>query len=176
VSGKRAHKSNRGERTPKGKPKFYTFRGYSLMAQQDSDLTPSMEDYLEMIYRLASSNGYTRTNDLAEALNVKPPSASKMVQRLARRGYLEYEPYGVLTLTPKGAELARFLLERHNTLKEFLETLGVRENALRDTERIEHSISRETLDCIAAFMAFLRTEPSWLSRYREHLRDRDLPK
>ena len=39
-----------------------------------------MEDYLEMIYRLSKENGYTRINELSNALNVQPPSATRMVK------------------------------------------------------------------------------------------------
>ena len=36
-----------------GERDFYTFRGY-LMMPGEQKMTPSMEDYLEMIYRLHS--------------------------------------------------------------------------------------------------------------------------
>ena len=44
-------------------------------------LTASMEDYLEMIYRIHKEEGYVRMNQLArKKLNVRPSSASKTVQ------------------------------------------------------------------------------------------------
>ena len=62
------------------KKDFYTFREY--MKNVDKLLTASMEDYLEMIYRLSYDNGFTRIHELSSALNVQPPSATKMVQKL----------------------------------------------------------------------------------------------
>lgn len=47
------------------KEQFFTARGYENAARDDA-LTPSVEDYIEMIYRLSQTNGYTRVNDLAE--------------------------------------------------------------------------------------------------------------
>ena len=123
---------------------FYTDRGYALLRQYNKILTPSMEDYLEMAYRLGQDRGYIRMGDLAEALNVQPPSASKMVQKLAELGFFNYEKYGVVEFTDLGRETGEYLLGRHETIEKFLEVIGVKQNILKDTEQIEHNISDET--------------------------------
>ena len=64
--------------------------------------TPSMEDHIEQIYLLIANKGYARVSDIAEALSVLPSSVTKMVQKLDKDGYLVYEKYRGLTLTPKG--------------------------------------------------------------------------
>ena len=51
---------------------FRTVRGYQLLNQQERELTPALEDYLEMAYRLCQTNGYTRVGKISEILNVKP--------------------------------------------------------------------------------------------------------
>ena len=61
---------------------FHTVRGYQLLEQNKRLLTSAMEDYLEMICRNSLQDGYIRINKLAELLNVKASSASKMVQKL----------------------------------------------------------------------------------------------
>ena len=63
------------------KNNFYTLNGY--MKKENNFLTPSMEDYLEMIYRLSLNTGFARVNELSNALNVQPPSATNMVHKLA---------------------------------------------------------------------------------------------
>ncbi|HHW07065.1 MAG TPA: transcriptional regulator MntR [Clostridia bacterium] len=151
------------------KDKFHTVRGYALQNQGSQDLTPSMEDYLEMIYRLSRDKKYTRINDLAVALNVQPPSATKMVRRLAKANYLKYERYGAVELTPKGEEMGAKLLKRHQTLESFFRLLGVTENLLKDTEKIEHSLSEETLNCISVFMEFTRTHPEIIKLFHQYL-------
>jgi len=103
---------------------FYTVRGYALLKQEDSSLTPSMEDYLEMAYRLGKAKGYTRIGDLAEALHVQPPSASKMVQKLTELGYFYYEKYGLIEFTAQGRDLGDYLLQRHQTIDNFLTLIG----------------------------------------------------
>lgn len=148
---------------------FYTVRGYALLSQVDGTLTPSMEDYLEMAYRLGKDKGYARTSDLAEALNVQPPSVSKMVQKLAELGYFNYEKYGLIEFTELGRETGEFLLRRHDTIEKFLTILGVVAHTLEDTEKIEHNTSSETYKQITLFVGFMQDNPDVLERYLEYL-------
>lgn len=64
--------------------------------------TPSMEDYLERIYKLIDEKGYARVSDIAEGLEVHPSSVTKMIQKLDKDEYLIYEKYRGLVLTSKG--------------------------------------------------------------------------
>ena len=47
---------------------FFTFSEY--LRKDQEQLSPSAQDYMEMIYRLSQNLGFTRVNDLAQALNV----------------------------------------------------------------------------------------------------------
>ncbi len=155
------------------KERFRTFRGYTLLAQESGGLTPGMEDYLEMICRLAAREGFTRIQELAEALNVQPSSATKMVQRLAEGRYLIYEKYGVIKLTALGKQTGQELLARHNTLREFLAIIGATGHLLEDTEKIEHNLSQETLACITRLVKFFRERPECLASFYDYCRQSD---
>lgn len=146
---------------------FYTVRGYALLNQEDNRLTPSMEDYLEMAYRLAKNKGFTRMSDLAGALNVQPPSATKMVNKLAEMGYFGYEKYGVIQLTPKGNTIGRYLLKRHEVIEDLLRLIGVKDNVLEQTEKIEHNINENTLERIEVFLKFINENPDCLEKLKE---------
>mgnify|MGYP001171384541 CR=1 FL=1 len=61
--------------------------------------TPSMEDYLERIYKLIDEKGYARVSDIAEGLEVHPSSVTKMIQKLDKDEYLIYDKYPVLLLS-----------------------------------------------------------------------------
>jgi len=148
---------------------FYTVRGYAIHDQEVKSLTPSMEDYLEMIFRLTNTKKYIRVNDLAEALNVKPPSATKMVQKLAKVKCINYEKYGIIELTPFGTQLGQILLLRHNALENFLSLIGVKNNVLEDTEKIEHYLSHESLHFIIQFVEFVRLNPQFLDPFHAYL-------
>jgi len=149
------------------KEEFYTARGYEIAAG-DSALTPSMEDYLEMIYRLSEETGYTRVNELAESLNVQPPSVTKMIQKLHEKELLNYEKYGMIHLTEEGARLGKYFLERHNTLREFLSLVGAKEHLQKDVERIEHYISWDTYRIIHALTCFMKENKEVLYQFNEY--------
>jgi Mn-dependent DtxR family transcriptional regulator len=150
---------------------FYTFNEY--MKKDDSLLTASMEDYLEMIYRLSMNTGFTRIHELSSTLNVQPPSATKMVQRLSQLHLLKYEKYGVLILEEEGKKLGGELLRRHMIIEDFLRVIGVEKpKVLEEAEKIEHTLSKETTKRFEGFVAFIRENPDVLSRYAafQHLR------
>ncbi len=127
---------------------FHTFK-----EDMYKKVTASMEDYVEMIYRLSKENGFTRIHELASNLNVKPSSVTKMVQKLSELGYLKYEKYGVIILKPNGYKLGKTLLERHNTVEKLLKILKVDDNEiLNETEKIEHTLNDNTYKCISKFV------------------------
>jgi Mn-dependent transcriptional regulator len=147
---------------------FHTVRGYQLLNQGNNPLTPAMEDYLEMIYRNIEKNGYMRINTLSELLNVKPSSATKMVQNLAQLGFLNYKKYGIIFLTEKGAFIGKFLLDRHNTIETFLTLIGINEDALVETELIEHNISANTTNILKLLNEFWAQSPDFLIKFEEY--------
>ena len=130
------------------KSEYQTFKKYL-----NKNLTASMEDYIEMIYRLSLSNGYTRIQELANNLNVSPPSTSIMIQKLAKLGYLKYHKYGVVVLEEKGKRMGHRLLERHSIVSQLLLTIGIDpKNVLVETEKIEHTLSIKSIKCIKKYL------------------------
>lgn len=125
---------------------FYTLKGYAL--QENNAITSSMEDYLEMITRIQSSGEVVRIGELAESLNVKPSSASKMVGNLKNQGLVVFEKYGYIKLTDTGSELGEYLVFRHDTLHRFLCYINQSDNELEQVEKIEHFINPETVQNI----------------------------
>lgn len=145
---------------------YYTFSEY--MKKNGSHLTASMEDYLEMIYRLSVNTGFTRINELSDALNVHPPSATRMVQRLGKQNLLKYEKYGAIILKDEGKALGKILLKRHNTIETFLKIMGIPKDILLiETEKIEHTISEETNKCLEEYISFINKNPDIEERFRD---------
>lgn len=150
---------------------FYTFSEY--MKRDSQILTASMEDYLEMIYRLSLDTGFTRIHELSNALNVQPPSATKMVQRLAKLKLLKYEKYGVIMLENEGKIMGETLLRRHKTIESLMKILGIKEeDILEETEKIEHTISSKTVECIITYLEFLNQNPDVSERFMKHKADK----
>lgn len=129
--------------------------------------TPSMEDYLERIYKLIEEKGYARVSDIAEGLEVHPSSVTKMIQKLDKDNYLIYEKYRGLVLTNKGKKMGKRLMERHDLLESFLTTIGVQEeNIYKDVEGIEHHLSWDSITCIETLVEYFRREPARLDELR----------
>ena len=130
----------------------------------------AVEDYLEAIYVLMRRKGLARVRDLSSLLNVKAPTVTEMVQKLARRGLVIYERYRGVRLTPEGEEIAKGVLERHEVLKRFLRILGLDEEiAEEDACRMEHYLHAETVERLSKFVEFVLSAPgaSWLKRFKE---------
>ena len=112
----------------------------------------SGEDYLEMICRQNRQQGFARIGALAQVLHVKPSSASKMARRLQETGYVVFHKYGEIKLTDKGQEYGDFLLRRHEMLRLFFHCLNGSDDELRQTEQVEHFITKETLENLEKLM------------------------
>jgi Mn-dependent DtxR family transcriptional regulator len=122
--------------------------------------TPSMEDYLERIYKLIDEKGYARVSDIAEGLEVHPSSVTKMIQKLDKDNYLVYEKYRGLILTPKGQKMGKRLVERHVLLEQFLTIIGVSEDTIyKDVEGIEHHLSWDSITCIETLLEYFKRDP-----------------
>ncbi|MBD3918672.1 transcriptional regulator MntR [Paenibacillus sp. PR3] len=129
--------------------------------------TPSMEDYLERIYKLIDEKGYARVSDIAEGLEVHPSSVTKMIQKLDKDNYLIYEKYRGLILTNKGKKMGKRLVDRHQLLESFLEIIGVQEeNIYRDVEGIEHHLSWDSITCIETLVEYFKHDGSRLEELR----------
>jgi Mn-dependent DtxR family transcriptional regulator len=133
------------------------------VAANAKPLTVSAEDYLERIHELIETKGYARVSDIAALLELTRPTVSIMVQRLSRDGYLAYEKYRGLTLTPRGAEVASRIRTRHVLLTEFLGMLGLDRTVVsRDVEGIEHHVSPETLEKLERLVEHWKQNPARL--------------
>jgi Mn-dependent DtxR family transcriptional regulator len=148
---------------------FHTFSEY--MKKKDNMLSASAEDYLEMIFRLSENAGFTRIHELSEALNVHPPSATRMVQRLGKMNILKYEKYGVIILLDEGKKLGALLLKRHRTVESFLRLLNVpEEKILKETEKVEHTLGGETIICLEEYISFIKDNPDIELRFNEYFK------
>lgn len=130
--------------------RFYTLKGYALI--ENNLITSSMEDYLEMIYKIHAAGEAIRVGVVAQKLNVKPSSATKMVSNLKNQGLVLSEKYGYIQLTEAGAELGKYLVFRHDTLHRFLCYINRSDDELEQVEKIEHFINAETVENINRFL------------------------
>lgn len=152
----------------KKQPSYILSRLREARKLPSSDLTSSVEDYLEVIYELMKERGYARSVDISEYLGVKSPSVTDMLQRLHGKGLVVYERYRGITLTDRGKRLARSVEQRHLVITRFLRILGVSEAiANSDAEGIEHHVHAATIERITRFVDFVGKNPTWFEAF-EH--------
>ena len=125
-----------------------------------ADSSTRMEDYLEVISELVELKGYANTLDISKYMNVSAPSVTKMVQRLDENGFLTYEKYRGINLTPKGNAVADTIRQKHEILLEFFKMLGIDHViANQDAEGIEHHLNPKTIRQIRKFIIYLKANP-----------------
>lgn len=121
----------------------------------------SVERYLDALYGLHLEGEPIRTTAIAKELDLSPASVTEMVQRLAGEGYLDYERYHGVRLTPKGIAAATDVLRRRRLLQVFLiNVLGLGlDLAKEEAQHIEHAISAEVEDRLCALLGNPQTSP-----------------
>ena len=140
-------------------------------------LTPSLEDYLEEIYRFSIELGFIRITDVANKLDVSLPSVNKAVKLLSEKGYLDYIPYKNIDLTDKGAKLGKFLVDRNQMLQKFLKVIGSKADSEDEAEAIEHYLSKETVKAMTMVVEFFEINPDLqkkLMNFQQEIRKRDI--
>lgn len=143
---------------------YYTFNEY----MKYNSLTPSEEDYIEMIYRLSLNEEKIKLKEISDSLNIKPPSVTKMIKKLEAKNFLIYRKYDYIKLTNMGEIVGKRLYDRHNIIYSFLQTIGLKEYIHEETEKIEHTISIETLIRIKELLRFFKENEEVLIKFRNY--------
>ena len=145
-----------------------------------TDLSEAQEDYLESIYEIIREKGGVRVKDIAGRLHVKNSSVSVALRSLRDTGFVNYEPYGVISLTESGSEEARRLSETHQVFRRFfVKVLGVEKEAADETAcRLEHAMAPEVMARFLQFMKFVSvdvsTGPRWADSFRQFCLENDV--
>lgn len=114
----------------------------------------SREDYIESILILKRRKGAVRSIDIANYFGYSRPSVSRAVGILKKDGLIYVDANGYIELTEEGLILAESVYDRHRTLSEFLDRIGVSaDTAEKDACRIEHVVSQESMDRISEWIS-----------------------
>ena len=111
------------------------------------------KEYLKTILALEQKNGSVRSLDVTRTLHVTKPSVSKAMKHLREGGYLTMDADKRICLTKTGREAAEQAADTHHILKSCLIAMGIDPaTAEQDACKMEHAISRETLEQIQLFV------------------------
>lgn len=123
-------------------------------------LSPSLEDYLEEMFRLSLQEAPIRATDISRILGVSLPSVTRALRKLQAAGYIHYQRYGLITLSDKGRTLGDFLVKRNQILQAFLTQLTICGGIAAEAEAMEHYLSAGTIAAIEELVAFFKEQPA----------------
>lgn len=117
-------------------------------------LTPSTQDYLEVILQLSGKDKFVRITDIAKSLNIAKASATQAINTLIDEGLVLKEKYGPVFLTKKGETEACKIKKTHKIIREFLIKVLQVESEIADKDAclIEHVISPQSINGMIAFL------------------------
>jgi DtxR family Mn-dependent transcriptional regulator len=112
-----------------------------------------------------------RAKDIADRLQVNSSSVTGALHGLKERGLVNYEPYDLITLTPRGLRTAREVVRRHEALRSFfVEVLGIAETEAESAAcRMEHAMSPLVFDRLVRFVEFVGNAPNARLRWDNDL-------
>jgi DtxR family Mn-dependent transcriptional regulator len=114
----------------------------------------AVQDYLKAIHALNGAESRVLPGVIAARLEVRAPSVTGMLKRLADAGWIDYEPGSGARLTAAGVSEARRVIRRHRLVELFLtRVLGLDWSEVdAEAELLEHAISPRLEQAIAAHL------------------------
>ena len=138
------------------------------------DLSDSLENYLEVILELEKTNKVARAKEIADRLKIQRGSVTGGLKALAEKGYINYQPYSFITLTPKGQKVAEDITHRHRVIKDFLlKVLKIDPQTSEATAcKMEHAIDAKTIARLVSFIEYIYTCPrageDWIQSFQNY--------
>ena len=98
------------------------------------------ENYLKALFHLSSEHGEVNVNDLSKHLDIKMPTVTSMMKKLAAKDLVKYESYKPLKLTAKGRTTAALIIRKHRLTEMYLvEKMGFGWEEVHEiAEQMEH--------------------------------------
>lgn len=120
------------------------------------------ENYLKAIYNLhkVQPKGVT-TKSIGDLLNIKSPTVSDMLKKLAKKKFIKYARYKGVSLTKKGEMVALEIVRKHRLWETFLvEKFGFKWDEVHDiAEQLEHVDSPELVNRLDEYLDFPQFDP-----------------
>ncbi len=98
------------------------------------------EDYLKIIYKIIEKGDKVSVSKIAKHLNISYSSVSNMLKKLKTLGWVSYQPYQPIKLTPLGEKVSSKIVSKHRLTEMFLvDVMKFKPNEVHEiAEEIEH--------------------------------------
>ena len=119
------------------------------------------ENYLKALFNLAKNVGEVNVNELSKQLDIKMPTVTSMMKKLAEKKLVHYESYKPLRLTEKGKKEAALVVRKHRLTEMYLvDKMGFGWEDVHDiAEQVEHVRSAAFFDKIDELLGFPKHDP-----------------
>lgn len=119
------------------------------------------ENYLKALFNIANKDGEVNAADLSKSLDLKMPTVTSMVKKLARKKLVHYESYKPLRLTEKGKREAGLIIRKHRLTEMFLvDKMKMGWEDVHDiAEQIEHIQSPVFFEKMDEMLDFPKLDP-----------------
>jgi DtxR family Mn-dependent transcriptional regulator len=119
------------------------------------------ENYLKALFNIANKDGEVNVADLSKSLDLKMPTVTSMVKKLAKKKLVHYESYKPLRLTEKGKREAGLIIRKHRLTEMFLvDKMKLGWEDVHDiAEQIEHLQSPVFFEKMDEMLGFPKLDP-----------------
>jgi DtxR family Mn-dependent transcriptional regulator len=119
------------------------------------------ENYLKALFNIANKDGEVNVADLSKTLDLKMPTVTSMVKKLAKKKLVHYESYKPLRLTEKGKREAGLIIRKHRLTEMFLvDKMKLGWEDVHDiAEQIEHLQSPVFFEKMDEMLGFPKLDP-----------------
>ena len=127
------------------------------MAAENTNLSSSLEDYLEAILNLSKESNIARSKDIAKSLGVSRASVTGALRVLKEKGLANYKPYDYVTLTETGQATAAEIAKKHKIIASFfIDVLGIESNIAQVAAcKAEHALGPGIIAKLLCFIEFV---------------------
>jgi len=132
----------------------------------NNNLSVSMQDYIEAIYKILEQKPVCRVTDIKEILKVTKPSVVSALTNLKELGLIEQERYGYISLTEQGVKKAKNIYDKHLTIKKFLlDIFEIEESDADETAcKMEHIINKKIFYRMKAISKNIRRDGALMAK------------
>lgn len=119
------------------------------------------ENYLKALFSLSNDKGEVNVNDLSKRLDLKMPTVTSMMKKLAAKKLVHYESYRPLRLTEKGRKEAALIIRKHRLAEMYLvEKMGFGWEQVHEiAEQMEHIQSPEFFAKMDELLGYPKLDP-----------------
>ena len=119
------------------------------------------ENYLKALFNIANKDGEVNVADLSKSLDLKMPTVTSMVKKLAKKKLVHYESYKPLRLTEKGKKEAGLIIRKHRLTDMFLvDKMKMGWEDVHDiAEQIEHIQSPVFFEKMDELLGYPKVDP-----------------